>query len=120
PLIKTVEAASTPLDIELLLARWIDMPARGWYSGDTHIHRKLEEVPQLMLAEDLYVALPLTYWVTNANEPALRGARAGEVKPALVQVAKNRFLWPVNSEYELFNTRGKPHTQGAVFVINQH
>lgn len=119
PLVKTVTIGEGPLEVELPLARWIDMPARGWYSGDTHIHRKLEEVPQLMLAEDLHVACPLTYWVTSANEPAIRGARSGEVKPQLIQVAKNRFLWPVNTEYELFNTRGKPHTQGAVFVINQ-
>jgi hypothetical protein len=119
PLVKTVVAGSELLEVELPLSRWIDMPARGWYSGDTHIHRKLEEVPQLMLAEDLHVALPLTYWVTSAYEPAVRGARAGELKPELIQVAKDRFLWPVNTEYELFNTHGKPHTQGAVFVLNQ-
>jgi hypothetical protein len=119
PLTMTVLAGKDTPEIELPLARWIDMPARGWYSGDTHIHRKLEEVPQLMLAEDLHVALPLTYWVRNANEPAIRGKLAGDVKPELITVGKNRFLWPVNTEYELFNTRGKPHTQGAVFVINQ-
>jgi hypothetical protein len=119
PLIKTVMVGKESEEIELALSRWIDMPRRGWYSGDTHIHRKLEEVPQLMLAEDLHVALPLTYWVREAYEPAQRGKLAGDVKPELIQVAKNRFLWPVNTEYELFNTRGKPHTQGAVFVINQ-
>jgi hypothetical protein len=119
PLEMTVVAGKDTPEIELPLARWIDLPARGWYSGDTHIHRKLEEVPQLMLAEDLHVALPLTYWVRNANEPAIRGKLAGDVKPELIVVGKNRFLWPVNTEYELFNTRGKPHTQGAVFVINQ-
>jgi hypothetical protein len=119
PLTVTVEAGKETPEIELPLVRWIDMPARGWYSGDTHIHRKLEEVPQLMLAEDLHVTLPLTYWVRNANEPASRGGVAGDVKPELITVAKNRFLWPVNTEYELFNTRGKRHTQGAVFVINQ-
>ena len=119
PLTKTVAVGNDTPEIELPLVRWIDMPARGWYSGDTHLHRKLEEVPQLMLAEDLHVALPLTYWVRNANEPAIRGKTAGDVKPELITVGKNRFLWPVNTEYELFNTRGKPHTQGAVFVINQ-
>jgi hypothetical protein len=119
PLTMTVMVGKDTPEIALPLTRWIDMPARGWYSGDTHIHRKLEEVPQLMLAEDLHVALPLTYWVRNANEPAIRGKLAGDVKPELIAVGKDRFLWPVNTEYELFNTRGKPHTQGAVFVINQ-
>ena len=119
PLTKTVMVGKENEEIELALSRWIDMPARGWYSGDTHIHRKLEEVPQLMLAEDLHVAMPLTYWVQNAYDPAEKGKRAGDLKPELIKVAKNRFLWPINTEYELFNTRGKPHTQGAVFVINQ-
>lgn len=119
PLVQSVVADSTPIQITLPLRRWIDMPARGWYSGDTHIHRKLEDVPQLMLAEDLHVALPLTYWVRDAYEPAARGKLAGDVKPELIKVATNRFLWPVNTEYELFNTKGKAHTQGAVFVINQ-
>jgi hypothetical protein len=119
PLTKTVMVDAAATAIELPLSRWIDMPSRGWYSGDTHIHRKLEEVPQLMLAEDLHVAMPLTYWVQNAYDPAEKGKRAGDLKPELMQVAKGRFLWPINTEYELFNTRGKPHTQGAVFVINQ-
>jgi hypothetical protein len=119
PLVKTVMVDKETVEVELPLLRWTNMPARGWYSGDTHIHRKLEEVPQLMLAEDLHVTTPLTYWVQNAYEPAEKGKRAGDVKPELMTVAKNRFLWPVNTEYELFNTNGKPHTQGAVFVINQ-
>ncbi len=119
PLTKTVLVYEGTPEIKLPLARWITMPAHGWYSGDTHIHRKLEDVPQVMLAEDLHVALPLTYWVRNANEPAIRGKLAGDVKPEVITVAKNRFLWPVNTEYELFTTRGMPHTQGAVFVLNQ-
>lgn len=119
PLVKTINVGANTPEVELTLSRWIDMPARGWYSGDTHLHRKLEEVPLLMHAEDLHVAMPLTYWVRNSGEPASRGKLAGEVKPELIRVAKNRFLWPVNTEYELFNTNGKPHTQGAVFVLNQ-
>lgn len=47
--------------LDLALSRWIDMPARGWYSGDDHIH--FERGPQddswislLMRAQDLHVA----------------------------------------------------------------
>ena len=119
PLTKTVVVGAEPVEIELPLARWIDMPARGWYSGDTHVHRKLEEMPNLMLAEDLHVTLPLTYWVREAYEPATHGKLAGDVKAELIQVAPNRVIWPINTEYELFTLRGQPHTQGAVFVINQ-
>ena len=119
PLTKAVTIGSEPVVIELPLSRWIDMPARGWYSGDTHVHRKLEEIPNLMLAEDLHVTLPLTYWVREAYEPAIRGKVAGDVPAELIQVAPGRVIWPINTEYELFTLRGKPHTQGAVFVLNQ-
>lgn len=43
--------------------RWIDMNSRGWYSGDLHNHRQLEEMPQLLLAEELNLAPTLTEWV---------------------------------------------------------
>ncbi len=119
PLSKSVTIGAGPVEVELPLSRWIDMPARGWYSGDTHVHRKLEEMPNVMLAEDLHVTLPLTYWVREAYQPATRGKLAGDVKAELITVAPNRVIWPVNTEYELFTLRGKPHTQGAVFVINQ-
>lgn len=42
PLRVTVVAGKDTPEIELPLARWMDLPARGWYSGATHIHRKLE------------------------------------------------------------------------------
>lgn len=45
------------------LARWINMNARGWYSGDLHNHRDWREMPQLLLAEDLNLAPTLTQWV---------------------------------------------------------
>src|SRR5262245_3085010 len=34
------------------LRRWITLADRGWYSGDTHVHRTLEETPTAMMAED--------------------------------------------------------------------
>ncbi|HVR75545.1 MAG TPA: CehA/McbA family metallohydrolase [Planctomycetota bacterium] len=44
------------------LERWIDLAARGWWSGETHVHRPLEEMPILLRAEDLHVAPVLTVW----------------------------------------------------------
>jgi len=118
-LTRSLTIGEQPMQIELPLSRWIDMNALGWYSGDTHVHRKLEDLPNLMLAEDLNVTFPLTYWVRAAYEPATRGRAAGDVKADLISVAPNRVIWPINTEYELFTVRGKPHTQGAVFVLNQ-
>jgi hypothetical protein len=45
------------------LSRWINMNARGWYSGDLHNHRDWREMPELLLAEDLNLAPTLTAWV---------------------------------------------------------
>jgi hypothetical protein len=63
--------ASVEIDIKpdqlrnetISLERWIDMNALGWYSGDLHNHRKLEEMPDLLLAEDLNLAPTLTDWI---------------------------------------------------------
>jgi hypothetical protein len=50
-------------DIQVMLDRWVSMNERGWYSGDLHNHRKAEEMPQLLLAEDLNLAPTLTDWI---------------------------------------------------------
>lgn len=45
------------------LTRWVNMNARGWFSGDLHNHRDWQEMPQLLLAEDLNLAPTLTEWI---------------------------------------------------------
>ena len=47
---------------EITLERWIDLAARGWWSGETHVHRPLEHIPLLLRSEDLHVAPVLTQW----------------------------------------------------------
>jgi hypothetical protein len=56
--------------VELRPERWVDMNARGWYSGDLHNHRNPDDVPALLLAEDLNLAPTLADWVW---EDAQRG-----------------------------------------------
>lgn len=114
--------------VSLHLDRWIDMAARGWYSGDTHLHRKLEDVPNIVAAEDLHVALPLTYWVRGAYERPEEFPVNGNPEPKLITIEEflpqanrsplKRFIWPINTEYELFTVNKKSHTQGAVLVLN--
>jgi hypothetical protein len=57
-----------------LLKRWVSMNQLGWFSGDLHNHRKLEEMPTLLLAEDLNLAPTLTDWIWEdkpiSNPPA--------------------------------------------------
>ena len=64
------------------LVRWIDMNARGWYSGDLHNHRPWREMPLLLLAEDLNLAPTLTQWVWENDLNAVAPS-ASEAGPAV-------------------------------------
>lgn len=105
-----------PIETVLEIDRWSNLAARGWYSGETHVHRPVEELPTLLLAEDLNVAFPLTAWVTDSQAAP---AGSGEAPRAELQVVdETHVFWPVNTEYELFSVNGRQHTLGAVFVLN--
>jgi hypothetical protein len=116
----TVDLGTAPLRIELKLKRWINLAARGWYSGDGHVHRSLAELPTLLLAEDLNVALPQTYWVTKAFNPPTGGDKNTETNiPAqLLKADDTHVIWPRNTEYEIFSVGEKDHNLGAVFIVN--
>ncbi len=62
--------AAKPERIEVGPTRWIDMNRRGWYSGDLHNHRPVEDMPVLLLAEDLNLSPAITDWVwDNGQRP---------------------------------------------------
>jgi len=47
PVVKTFRVSTEPsLDLTLELRRWIDLPARGWWSGDVHVHHPTLEKAQ--------------------------------------------------------------------------
>jgi hypothetical protein len=50
---------------EVVLRRLIDLASLGWYSGETHVHRSLADLPLLLRSEDLHVAPVLTVWNRN-------------------------------------------------------
>lgn len=114
----TVDAA--PLMLAAPLRRWINMADRGWYSGETHLHRTLDELRTVVLAEDLNVAFPLSYWETRAGFPPTQGNKniVGEIPPDLVVVDDTHVIWPRNTEYEIFTVGDQRHTLGALFVLN--
>ncbi len=120
PFTQRVEIGAEPLTVRLPLHRWVNMAARGWYSGDTHVHRTLAELPNVMLAEDLNVAFPLTFWVTKAFAPPTQGDKNTDAgaSPQLMTVDATHVVWPRNTEYEIFTVKGKRHTLGAVFALN--
>lgn len=120
PLQQQVEVHEQPVNVMLKLARWINLAEQGWFSGDTHVHRTVEELPNVMLAEDVNVAFPLTYWVTKAFAPPARGDKNTTDKAGteLIKVDDTHVIYPRNTEYELFTVNDKRHTLGAVFVLN--
>ena len=44
------------------LSRWAHMSTRGWWSGDTHVHRVQEDMEAIMKAADLHLAPTITRW----------------------------------------------------------
>ncbi len=118
PVEREITIVDEPADLNIPLHRWIDMSAHGWYSGDTHVHRSLEELPNVLLAEDLNVALPLTYWVREAGKAPSDANQDQPATSQLIQVDESHVIYPTNTEYELFTVNGRPHTLGAVFVLN--
>lgn len=117
---KVVVSDSQPSSVTIPLKRWTNMAAKGWFSGETHVHREVEELPVLQTAEDINIAFPLTAWVTDSlHTPATHNKNTRVIPPArLVAIDKSHVYWPVNTEYEIFTVRGKRHTLGAVFVLN--
>ncbi len=104
----------------LELKRWINMEERGWYSGETHLHRPWDQLPVILLAEDLNVAMPITYWVIDAYDAPRPWDKnpPGTLPDRLIEVDRTHVVWPRNTEYEISKVFGKPHILGALFVLN--
>jgi len=120
PLTRRVVVRNEPLRLDLPLRRWINLAEHGWFSGETHVHRTLEELQNIVLAEDLNVAFPLSFWVTEAFAAPGTSNRNGEgnVPAELVRVDDTHVIWPRNTEYEIFDVGEKHHTLGALFLLN--
>ena len=116
---ETVVVGDDSVELRLPLKRWVNMAKRRWYSGDTHVHRTLEDLPNTMLAENLNVAFPLTYWVTQAFTTPISGDKTTHSAPpdALISVDDTHVIWPRNTEWEIFSIGSKRHTLGAVFAL---
>lgn len=119
PVERPIEIQAEPANARIELSRWIDMAGRGWYSGDTHVHRTVEDLPNAVLAEDLNVALPLSYWVTTSHTAPRSGNKntGTNLRPAPIAADSTHLIYPINTEYEIFTVNGKSHTLGAIFIL---
>ena len=98
-------AIGAPRRVVVRIERWIDMAARGWWSGETHVHRPLADVPLLMRSEDLHVATVLSVW-NRSN-----AWRDTPLPAALIQEAERDRLYHVLAIED--ERRG-----GALFFLN--
>ncbi len=119
PWVKTLVVSDQDVAVAAKLKRWIDTSDLGWYSGDAHIHRTIDELRNIVLAEDLNVVFPLTNWVTLADTPPSAGDKNINVDlpDKLIHVDEQHVIWPRNTEYEIFSVAGQRHTLGALFVL---
>jgi hypothetical protein len=117
---REIAVGAEPVDVVIRLRRWVDMPQAGWYSGDTHTHRTLAELPNVLLAEDLNLAFPLLDWVREAFvAPVERRAQSfHDPGPEPIKVDATHLIVPRNTEYEIFTVARAGHTLGAFFVLN--
>jgi len=114
---QTITATDEPIRLEIKLKRWTNLAAEEWYSGDTHVHRTLQELPTAMLADDLNVAYPLTDWITASGQAPR--SRANDPPYRLIEVDATHVIDPRNTEYEIFSTAGRRHTLGAILLLGQ-
>lgn len=110
--------------------RFADYGSKGWYSGETHVHRRISELENVMLAEDLNVAFPVTFWTTESDKvPDLLPSTLRRQGPSPFGVRLDRGAGPIridpthvilprNTEYEIFSVGDKRHVLGAVFILN--
>jgi hypothetical protein len=63
---KFTVTAGADLPLRFELDRIANLAADGWWSGEMHVHRPVEDAELLMRAEDLHVAPVITWW-NNRN-----------------------------------------------------
>lgn len=137
--VQEVEVADKPITVTIKLKRWINMAERGWYSGDTHVHRAISELPNVALAEDLNMIYPMSQWVTVSHTLPEKGRVDPELgrlglrpdqsnsktvgtesqSTAPIFADPTHAIVPFNTEYEIFSVGPKRHTLGAVLILGQ-
>jgi hypothetical protein len=90
--IKEKEPASLKLELE----RLVDLPAEGWWPGELHVHRPVDDIELLMQAEDLHIAPVITWW----NKRNLWATQKRLPEKLLISFDKDRFYHVMAGEDE--------------------
>jgi len=85
-----------PVQVEMQLRPWIRMRERGWWSGDMHVHRPIEETPLLLEAEDLNLGVVFTMW----NRQNIWGAGALPRADWVRKTGEHHWMTVTNAEDE--------------------
>ena len=90
-----VEEGAEIIELRHSLKCIAHMSEEGWWSGELHIHRPMDDVPLLMRSEDLHVGPVITWW--NGNNPWKDHPLP---KPLWREVASNRVIGLMGGEDE--------------------
>ncbi|MBI1842190.1 MAG: polysaccharide deacetylase family protein [Verrucomicrobia bacterium] len=120
PLRREVVVAPGMGKLRLELRRWMNMAEKGWHSGDAHNHRDPSDLANVMLAEDVSVALPMVDWTTTSTVAPTASGLGFKSQPGSGWVSIDAaHAWQArNTEYEIFRTGAASHTLGALLILN--
>jgi len=123
-----IARGNTPTNLTVELRRLANLAEEGWWSGEMHIHRPIEQVELLMRAEDLHFGQVISWW-NVANQWTNRPLPS----PLTRQFDRNRFVSLLGGEDErdggallFFNlqqpidiTAGKQHFPSSLLYAKQ-
>ncbi len=102
------------------LKRWIDMPSKGWYSADLHVHlghNDTRVLKQLALADDVHLIPAFTYWLRGRGVWFAEWPDKETTLP--LRIDDRHIITRNNLEIERINRQSEPGgTVGATFLYN--
>ena len=106
-------------ELTVRLARWVNLPARGFFSADLHVHFGSDQpavLRQLSLADDIHVLPAFSYWLRGTEAMWPESWPAGEVvttiDPTHVVTRSNLEIERISRKEEL------GAASGAAFLFN--
>ena len=122
PIVETLNVSpGKTITKEFTIKRWIYMASKGWYSGDLHVHRRLSELADLMIVEDLNITLPQTVWGHN-REPELDIWLDKADASGIIKIDGHHMFSVLSHEIERFSASAilMHHTGKTFLPVHEH